>query len=203
MSPSHESSTTGALAGGPSAPGRAAHSIERLGRVVALIGVVLPLLLIGGLKFTFVETEALRPLINGTPWLAWLYPAFRRVGCFSAAWCGRTRGCAVAGGVTLVSARWRDGRRARSVDLSCRDFAARRTSGVGDTPRRVSCPQSAWPIPDQGRGAAWRRPRRHWRMLVSNTKGQRSAHRREDAVIALPTIEASRGCCSGRTRWLG
>ena len=80
MSPSHESSTTGALAGGLSAPGRAAHSIERLGRVVALIGVVLPLLLIGGLKFTSVETEALGPLINGTPWLAWLYPAFGESG---------------------------------------------------------------------------------------------------------------------------
>jgi uncharacterized membrane protein YkgB len=55
---------------------RVAHSIKRLGRVVALIGVILPLLLIGGLKFTSVEAEALRPLINGTPWLSWLYPAF-------------------------------------------------------------------------------------------------------------------------------
>ena len=49
--------------------------LRRIGRSVALMGVVLPLLLIGGLKFTQPEIEALRPLIGGTPWLAWLYPA--------------------------------------------------------------------------------------------------------------------------------
>jgi uncharacterized membrane protein YkgB len=48
--------------------------LTRGGRAVALAGVVLPLLLIGGLKFTQPEIEALRPLIGGTPWLAWLYP---------------------------------------------------------------------------------------------------------------------------------
>ncbi len=80
MSSLHKILTTGMPANGPSAPGRVAHSIERLGRVVALIGVVLPLLLIGGLKFTSVEAEALKPLINGTPWLAWLYPAFGEFG---------------------------------------------------------------------------------------------------------------------------
>ena len=46
------------------------------GRPVALAGVVLPLALIGLLKFTQVEIDALRPLISNTPWLAWLYPAF-------------------------------------------------------------------------------------------------------------------------------
>lgn len=80
MSPLDKRPTAGVPASGLSALGRAAHSIERLGRVVALIGVVLPLLLIGGLKFTSVEAEALRPLINGTPWLAWLYPAFGESG---------------------------------------------------------------------------------------------------------------------------
>jgi uncharacterized membrane protein YkgB len=49
--------------------------LTRSGRAVALAGVVLPLLLIGGLKFTRPEVEALQPLIDGTPWLAWLYPA--------------------------------------------------------------------------------------------------------------------------------
>jgi uncharacterized membrane protein YkgB len=39
-----------------------------------VIGVVLPLLLIGAAKFTTVEIEALKPLIGGTPWIAWLYP---------------------------------------------------------------------------------------------------------------------------------
>ena len=36
--------------------------------------------LIGGMKFTAVEIEALRPLISGTPWLAWLYPALGAAG---------------------------------------------------------------------------------------------------------------------------
>jgi reactive chlorine resistance protein C len=63
----------------PSGTGLAA-SIRRTGRVLALAGVVLPLLLIGGLKFTPFEVEALKPLIGGTPWLAWMYPAFGEVG---------------------------------------------------------------------------------------------------------------------------
>jgi uncharacterized membrane protein YkgB len=50
--------------------------LVRLGRAVALIGVVAPLLLIGGMKFTQVEIEGLKPLIGGTPWLAWMYPVF-------------------------------------------------------------------------------------------------------------------------------
>lgn len=76
MSPLDKGPAAGVPTNGPSALGRVAHWIERSGRAVALIGVVLPLLLIGGLKFTSIEAEALRPLINGTPWLAWLYPAF-------------------------------------------------------------------------------------------------------------------------------
>src|SRR5215208_8419268 len=54
--------------------------IRRAGRVIALVGVVLPLLLIGGLKYTPLEVEALRPLIGGTPWLAWMYPVFGETG---------------------------------------------------------------------------------------------------------------------------
>ncbi|EWY38276.1 hypothetical protein N825_13795 [Skermanella stibiiresistens SB22] len=50
------------------------------GRAVALAGVVLPLFLIGILKFTQVEIDALKPLIGGTPWLAWLYPVFGEAG---------------------------------------------------------------------------------------------------------------------------
>jgi reactive chlorine resistance protein C len=56
---------------------------ERLvsaGRAIALAGVTLPLFLIGILKFTAIEIEVLKPLINGTPWLAWLYPAFGEAG---------------------------------------------------------------------------------------------------------------------------
>lgn len=58
----------------------AAGTLQRLGRGIALAGVVLPLLLIGGLKFTVVEIEGLKPLIGGTPWLAWMYPVFGEAG---------------------------------------------------------------------------------------------------------------------------
>lgn len=54
--------------------------ITSIGRTVALLGVVLPLLLIGVLKFQQIEVEALIPLISGTPWLSWLYAAFGQAG---------------------------------------------------------------------------------------------------------------------------
>lgn len=60
--------------------GRPPVGLVRLGRAVALVGVAAPLLLIGGMKFTAVEIEALRPLIAGTPWLAWLYPVLGEAG---------------------------------------------------------------------------------------------------------------------------
>jgi uncharacterized membrane protein YkgB len=47
-----------------------------VGRSIAAAGVVLPLVLIGGMKFTEVEIEALKPIVGGTPWLAWLYALF-------------------------------------------------------------------------------------------------------------------------------
>ena len=50
-------------AAGRSAP----HVIQRIGRGLALAGVVFSLLLIGGLKLTQLEVEALLPLIGGTP----------------------------------------------------------------------------------------------------------------------------------------
>jgi uncharacterized membrane protein YkgB len=58
--------------------GSFASMIRRVGRVLALAGVVLPLLLIGGLKFTRFEIEALKPLV--APWLAWMYAAFGEAG---------------------------------------------------------------------------------------------------------------------------
>ena len=57
-----------------------ATTITKVGRIVALAGVILPLLLIGGMKFTQVEIEALKPLISGTPWLAWMYPVLGEAG---------------------------------------------------------------------------------------------------------------------------
>jgi uncharacterized membrane protein YkgB len=59
---------------------RPAAAIMNLGRGVAVAGVAAPLLLIGGMKFTAIEIEALKPLISGTPWLAWLYPALGEAG---------------------------------------------------------------------------------------------------------------------------
>ena len=47
-----------------------------IGRGVALAGVVIPLVMIGILKFTQYEIDALKPLIGATPWLAWLYVVF-------------------------------------------------------------------------------------------------------------------------------
>ncbi|RUW25080.1 DUF417 family protein [Mesorhizobium sp. M4B.F.Ca.ET.215.01.1.1] len=55
---------------------RTGDRLAAVGRAVALSGVVLPLLLIGILKFTSIEIEALKPFVEKTPWLAWLYPAF-------------------------------------------------------------------------------------------------------------------------------
>lgn len=55
-------------------------TIRRAGRVIALAGVVLPLFLIGGLKFTQFEVEALKPLVGGAPWLAWMHAAFGEAG---------------------------------------------------------------------------------------------------------------------------
>ena len=54
--------------------------LDKVSRTLALYGVVLPLLMIGLLKFTQIEVQALVPLISGTPWLAWLYPAFGETG---------------------------------------------------------------------------------------------------------------------------
>ncbi|CAH2396307.1 DUF417 family protein [Mesorhizobium ventifaucium] len=59
---------------------QAGYQLAAVGRAVTLLGVVLPLLLIGILKFTAIEIEALRPFVENTPWLAWLYPAFGSAG---------------------------------------------------------------------------------------------------------------------------
>lgn len=54
--------------------------IAAVGRAIGLAGLVLPLFLIGIVKFTPFEVEALRPLITATPWLAWLYVVFGATG---------------------------------------------------------------------------------------------------------------------------
>ena len=100
---------------GSAGPGRAV-ALLRLGRGVALAGVVLPLLLIGGMKFTAVEIEALRPLIAGTPWLAWLYPAFGEAGrptCSASSRSPRRSCC-----WPRRCRRGRGGRRARRADFA-------------------------------------------------------------------------------------
>jgi uncharacterized membrane protein YkgB len=57
-----------------------AEKVIAAGRLLGLVGVVLVLLSIGGLKFTQVEIEGLKPIIEPTPWLAWMYPAFGEAG---------------------------------------------------------------------------------------------------------------------------
>jgi uncharacterized membrane protein YkgB len=58
----------------------AADKIARAGRGIAFTGLVLPLLFIGGLKFTQFEINALIPLVRSAPWLAWLYGLFGHAG---------------------------------------------------------------------------------------------------------------------------
>ncbi len=69
-----------ALANVQAIPATALPKLAKVSRTIALTGAVLPLLLIGILKFTPIEVAALKPLISGTPWLAWLYPVLGEAG---------------------------------------------------------------------------------------------------------------------------
>lgn len=64
----------------PPASNSISSHVRRLGRVIALIGIILPLLLIGLNKFQPFEVELLKPVIGGTPWLAWMLGAFGAAG---------------------------------------------------------------------------------------------------------------------------
>lgn len=61
-------------------PNRLSVNVQKLGEIIALAGVVLPLALIGLFKFTQYEIDALVPAISGTPWLSWMYPVFGEAG---------------------------------------------------------------------------------------------------------------------------
>jgi uncharacterized membrane protein YkgB len=54
--------------------------IQTIGRTLALIGIILPLLFIGGLKFTAPEIEGIKALVGATPWLSWLLLMFGDAG---------------------------------------------------------------------------------------------------------------------------
>lgn len=54
--------------------------LKAAGGLIALLGVALPMLMIGLLKFTSIEVRALMPLISNTPWLAWLHLLFGEAG---------------------------------------------------------------------------------------------------------------------------
>lgn len=71
---------TASIASSASLPTQVASKALAAGRGIAFAGVVLPLVLIGALKFTAIEVEALKPLISNTPWLSFLYGLFGEVG---------------------------------------------------------------------------------------------------------------------------
>ncbi len=54
--------------------------LQVIGSNAAMLGVALPMLMIGLLKFTEIEVKALVPLIVNTPWLAWLHAVFGEAG---------------------------------------------------------------------------------------------------------------------------
>lgn len=62
------------------APSSISSRVRRAGRVIALLGIILPLLLIGLNKFQPFEVALLKPLIGGTPWLAWMLGVFGDAG---------------------------------------------------------------------------------------------------------------------------
>jgi len=72
------------MAGSASDMRAAGRRFSSVGRAIALVGIVAPLLLIGGMKFTQVEIDTLRPMIAATPWLSWMIGLFGDVGasCF-------------------------------------------------------------------------------------------------------------------------
>ncbi|MFJ4442236.1 DUF417 family protein [Pseudomonas sp. NPDC089422] len=54
--------------------------LQATGSLIAMLGVALPMFMIGLLKFTTIEVQELVPLISNTPWLAWLYVLFGEAG---------------------------------------------------------------------------------------------------------------------------
>ncbi len=80
MAASTSSNVTGTLKLHDSRYNELSNQALKIGRGVALLGVLLPLILIGALKFTEIEINALKPLISNTPWLSFLYTLFGAAG---------------------------------------------------------------------------------------------------------------------------
>jgi uncharacterized membrane protein YkgB len=105
----------------PSTPSHAdpAGTVTRVGRALALAGVVLPLILIGGMKFTAVEAEGIRPLVSGTPWLRWMYAVFGETGASRVI--GTTE---IAAALLLLAGPWAPRAGAAGATLGVLTFAA-------------------------------------------------------------------------------
>ena len=131
------------------APSGAALTFQRVGRAVALTGVIAPLLLIGGMKFTQVEIEGLKPLIGGTPWLAWMYPVLRRGRRILSARRGRDRDGAALDPLAVVGAGRHSGRRYCGLHLPRHLLDHVRAADLGSD-SRISGTRAAWAVPDQG-----------------------------------------------------
>ena len=50
--------------------------VKDIGYKVAVLGVVLPLIWIGIFKFTLTEAEAIKPMVENSPLMSWLYSIF-------------------------------------------------------------------------------------------------------------------------------
>ncbi|URK89188.1 YkgB family protein (plasmid) [Rhizobium sp. RCAM05350] len=141
---------------------KAGAATGKAGRMLALAGVILPLLMIGGMKFTAVEIEALKPLIGGTPWLAWMYPMFGEAG--AAYLLGVVE---IAAALLLIACPWsaprrRSRRRFGNADFPGDLFDHVRLADLG-TDAGFSGAGSCGPVPDQRHSAARHRACRTWR----------------------------------------
>jgi uncharacterized membrane protein YkgB len=82
-------------------PSAIASALQRIGCAAALFGKIVPLPLIGGLKFTQFKVDALKPLISGTPWLARMYPVLGETG---ASWL--LGGVEIGAALLLIASIW-------------------------------------------------------------------------------------------------
>ena len=137
-------------------PGASALSrrVVAAGRSIALAGVVIPLVMIGILKFTQYEIDALKPLIGTTPWLAWLYAVLGYAGTSYLLGIVELITAALFHCLPLVGSGRASSRRAGHARLCHHHLNIARVPDLGAVAGRISIPELYWHLPYQGRGAA-------------------------------------------------